>query len=267
MLQAKLEYINLYQCESGFTTKERFFTFPYLLYVHSGQGQFKIGPTTYAGNMGDLFFCPAGTGNTIIADRSEPFLLTGIDFRATDGQPETEPPPPLPSSGAGLDALRPQINILANVFLVGLINRMVSEYQLGRVFAQDICSALLAALLIDLMRDAQTVQAAMDNIQLAMLDYLQKNSGRTVTGAEMASTFAYHRSSINRILIAASGMSLREYQIAARIRMAAELLSYSNRPLSEIAALCGYGSPIFFARQFQEKTGQSPSKYRQSRLP
>lgn len=260
MLQAHLDYINLFPCDRGFTTGERIFTFPYLLYVHRGKGIFKIGSQALTGTMGDLFYCPAGTGNTIIADPADPFLLTGIDFMLT-GQPTANRQPP----DDLLAPVRPQLNILANTFLVSLINQMVSEFRLGRIYAREICSALLTAMLVELIRLGQTDIAEKDKIQTALLDYLRNCSGKTVDHAEMSRAFSYHKSSVNRIMTAATGLSLREYQIAARIKMAAELLAYSSRPLSEIAALCGYGSPIFFSRQFREKTGQTPRAYRQAR--
>jgi len=259
MLQAKLDYINLYPCDPGFTTSERVFTFPYLLYVHQGKGQFKIGSATYPGVMGDLFFCPAGVGNTIRADAEDPFLLTGIDFRITGGSSV------LTGSQTCLEMLPPRLNILANPFQIALIKHMIGEYQTGRIGGREICDALLAALLLALVRDARSAQTTRSDVQAAMLDYLQNNRSRLIDSAEMARIFAYHRSSINRIMTAATGLSLREYQIAARIRMASELLAYSNRPLHEIAGLCGYGSPIFFSRQFKEKTGQSPREYRLAR--
>ncbi len=250
-MKATLDYINLYQCEKGFATGERVFDFPYLLYVHKGKGQYKLGGVWYECNMGDMFFCPAGTGNTIAADADDPFLLSGVDFRL-----QASGPPP---------AIAPSLNILADSFLVSLINRMISEYALGRVRSRDICDAFLTALILELQRLSDTGKPGRGNTQAEMLEYLRGNTGRTVGGAELASAFSYHKSTINRIVTAATGMSPREYQIAARIRMAEELLAYSNRPMSEIATLCGYTSPIFFSRQFREKTGKTPGEYRRVR--
>ena len=249
-MQTRLDYINLYQCDRGFTTQERVFDFPYLLFVHRGAGVYRIGQTPYAAAMGDLFFCPAGTGNTILADGEDPFLLSGIDFRVTSG-PALELPP--------------KMNILANGFLVSLVNRMAREYELGRIHSRDICDSLLSAMLLELLRASRLSPSGRADRELEMLEYLRANTGRTVSLAEVSRAFSYHRSSVNRILLAATGMSLREYQIAARIRKAAELLAYSNRPLGEIAALCGYSSQIFFSRQFRLKTGQTPGEYRRGR--
>lgn len=252
MLQAALDVINLYQCEKGFATGERVFDFPYLLYVHKGKGVYKIGGAAFEGNMGDLFYCPAGAGNTILADREDPFLLSGIDFR-------------LKETGDAAFDIAPRTNILADSFLVSLINRMVSEFALGRVRSREICNALLTAILLELQRIANTGRPGRENVQSSMLAYLRDNMRRTVGSEELAAAFSYHKSTVNRIVTAATGMSPREYQISSRIRMAEELLAYSNRTLNEIASLCGYASQIFFSRQFREKTGRTPGEYRRSR--
>lgn len=251
-LRARLDYINLYQCDSGFATGERVFDFPYLLYVHKGLGTFRIGQAAHTGRMGDLFFCPAGVGNTIAADGEDPFLLTGIDFRA-DG------------AGDSLSSLLGRVSLLPHPFLISLVNQMVSEHAVGKIRSGEICDALLTALLHELIRFARIGPPGEESVRQQVLGYLRDNGGRTVCSSELSNVFSYHRSSVNRIVRSATGLSPRAYQIAARIRMAEELLAYSNRPLGEIAALCGYASPVFFSRQFREKTGRTPGAYRRAR--
>lgn len=66
--QAQFDVINYFPCEKGFFTPPRVFHYPYLLYVHSGKGDYKIGQKRYSCVQGDLFF--AGKGKKIR------FLLT-----------------------------------------------------------------------------------------------------------------------------------------------------------------------------------------------
>lgn len=256
MQQAALDLINLYQCDHGFATGERVFDFPYLLYVHKGKGVYRIGTVDYTGTIGDLFFCPAGVGNTILADWEDPFLLSGIDFRFTGGGQ---------AAGNPATALPAKLNLLPHPFLVMLINQMVTEFKDGRIHSGGICDHLLSALVLELARLGRAGLPGTGNVQLSMLEYLRSNTGRTIGNAEMSKAFSYHKSSVNRIVTAATGMSPREYQISARIKTAAELLAYSKRPLGEIASLCGYGSAVFFSRQFKAKMGCTPGEYRRSR--
>ena len=43
---------------------------------------------------------------------------------------------------------------------------------------------------------------------------------------------------------------------------AARLLETTDEPITQVAARCGYGSPSYFTKSFREKTGLSPSAYR-----
>ena len=82
-IQPHLRIINLYQCTSGFDTGFRRLYDYYFLYVHSGKGVITIGENVYVTLPGDLFFCPPGIRNRILADNTEPFLLSGIEFDFT----------------------------------------------------------------------------------------------------------------------------------------------------------------------------------------
>lgn len=252
---ASLQLINLYQCTPGFFTVERVFDYHYLLYVHKGLGAFKIGNTLYTGTMGDILFCPAGVANTIYADEKDPFLLSGIEFRLW-GEPDGK---------AGAHRLLPKINLLHNPHGVGLIRQMVDEIAYSRIYSGQIADALMTALYLELLRVSQIGVQDEGNVTLQMLDYIKGHFDREITYRELSERFSYHKSSINRLIRAATGMSLREYLIDLRLKAAMELLAYSRRPQNEIATLCGYNSAIFFSRQFKEKTGSTPSDYRRSR--
>ncbi len=50
--------------------------------------------------------------------------------------------------------------------------------------------------------------------------------------------------------------------IQSRIQYACELLAFNNKPLEEIAEMCGYRSVEHFIRQFKSTMGVTPGKYR-----
>lgn len=58
------------------------------------------------------------------------------------------------------------------------------------------------------------------------------------------------------------GISYMDDLIHARIRKAKNLLKESNLTIREIASGCGYQSTTHFVRQFKNKTGVTPSEYR-----
>ena len=53
-----------------------------------------------------------------------------------------------------------------------------------------------------------------------------------------------------------------QYMLKMRIDRAKQLLTNSNAPIKEIAALCGFTTLEVFYRQFHKSTGLSPAEYR-----
>jgi len=60
-----------------------------------------------------------------------------------------------------------------------------------------------------------------------------------------------------------TGLSPKDYQVQLKLKRAKALLMGSDLPISVIAAETGYESIYHFSKVFKEKTGYSPSQYRQ----
>ena len=240
-----MQVINLYQCEPGFATPERVFDYDYLLYVHQGKGTYRIGQVSCQAGMGDLFYCPPGVGNTILADEKEPFLLSGIECTAPDFR----------------EKLGRRNSLLSRPFLTEVISQMVAEYHYGKNGSREICDSLLSVLLFCLARMEGGGRDGRETSE-ELIEYIAGNLHRNITHQELSRIFGYHKNTINRMLEKKTGLSFKNYLISLRIKKAEELLKYSVRPMDEIAELCGYTSQVFFARQFKEKMGMTPTKYR-----
>jgi AraC-like DNA-binding protein len=249
--ETNLLMINLYQCEKGFKTDERFLNNYYFLYVHSGEGKFKIDKTIYKTKAGDLYFCKKDIGNTIIADEQDPFLLTGVDFTIVGGD-------------ESILKIPEKINILSEQFLISLIFHMINEFKEGKIFSREICSATLKAFVYEVFKFSKLGFDNNENIKIKMLKYIEENYNEEITYKMLSSITNYHKNSINRIIKSITGMSLREYVITLRIKKATQLLLYSSKSVASIAELCGYNSPIFFSRQFKEKMGKKPLEFRKA---
>lgn len=250
-LHCQMHVTNLYQCDPGFRTEKRIFPYHYLLYVHKGKGWYRIGNHTYTAAAGDLFYCPPNEANTIMASEEDPFLLSGIEFVCNqeqlleDGLPTAE-------------------NILSDPFLVSSIREMMMEYRYGRTYSAAIGSHILASLLLRLLREPRSNTSDKRDTVSSLLHYIQNHLDRQVTHAELSREFSYHKNSINHLLKTATGMSLKNYQLALRIKKASVLLAYSDKTIREIAELCGYQSTPFFSKQFKEKTGTTPLQFRKN---
>ncbi|MHB1452969.1 MAG: helix-turn-helix domain-containing protein [Saccharofermentanales bacterium] len=272
-LNPRMLMINLFPCDPGFCTNDRIAQTPYLLYIHSGRGWFVIDAVRYEAHPGDLFFCAVGRSNTIIADNQDPFILSGIDFLFCSISP--------PAGDALVDEsgivagvvstddeslsslFTPVINLSSDDGHDYLIREMIGSYEDSTILSLAYCDSLLKSFILNVVSyrfSGKSVRSEASEV----LKYISANSSIGLTIEELARRFNYHPSTINRIVKAAAGMSVKEYQIDIRIKKAKSLLLYSGKSITEIALACGYNDVFFFSRQFKKKTSFLPSAFRKS---
>lgn len=61
-----------------------------------------------------------------------------------------------------------------------------------------------------------------------------------------------------------TGMSIIDYLLKTRLKEAERLLMYTEKPISEVADLCGFSSQQYFYLMFRKHIGTSPSTYRKN---
>lgn len=83
--------------------------------------------------------------------------------------------------------------------------------------------------------------------------------------AALAAELGLGLSTLRRRFRAATGMSLHDYVLQARMASARALLDETDLPLKAISERLGYDSVYFFARQFRRRVGVPPGLYRRSR--
>ncbi len=94
--------------------------------------------------------------------------------------------------------------------------------------------------------------------------YLQTHIHESVSLEELAQRFFMSRSYLTRSFRNITGFSVVEYMTYIRIQKAQQLLLESDRSITEIADLCGFGNITYFEKVFKEATGQTPVQYRKN---
>ncbi len=277
-----LRTINLYPCASGFDTGDRVLFNPYLLYVHAGRGRFRIGDTLHEAEPGDLYHCPAGVVQRIIADRDEPFLLTGIDFDWTRHHEGAEMPWPTtpqrfehgriprPLFVPDLEQFPVLVRLPGDEPLREMLLTILEAYDRRARYWEVLAGGLLKCVLAVMMqawhlREAEGRPPEIDRRLGAVIRYLAAHHGPGITCAAVAARFHYHPDHLSRRMVRYAGMSLKQYLTGLRIREAITLLRYSDRTITEIAEQTGFSSPAHFSRTFRLETGHPPSALR--RMP
>ena len=72
------------------------------------------------------------------------------------------------------------------------------------------------------------------------------------------------RSYLTRSFRNVTGFSVVEYMTYIRIQKAQQLLRESDRSITEIADLCGFGNITYFEKVFKTTTGHTPVQYRKT---
>lgn len=93
-------------------------------------------------------------------------------------------------------------------------------------------------------------------------DYIAQHINQKLSVNEMANEIGFNRSYISQRFKAEEGISIQEYIMKERVRMAENMLKYSDATISRIAEYLGFSSQSHMGIHFKKYTGFSPKEYR-----
>ncbi|RCX09914.1 two-component system response regulator YesN [Anaerobacterium chartisolvens] len=92
--------------------------------------------------------------------------------------------------------------------------------------------------------------------------YIAQNIDKEITCEEIAAKVFLNPIYLTRIFKKETGMAVSEYLQQERLKVAQDLLSRTNMPVSNVAAHVGYSNFSHFSRMFRKYTGLSPVDFR-----
>jgi AraC-like DNA-binding protein len=102
-----------------------------------------------------------------------------------------------------------------------------------------------------------------DYIATAAMEHLHKHYLEPVSIEELTRFLGYSRTRTYELFKSQTGLTPKDYLQRLRVQKAEELLSKTNRPITEIAHAVGFSSSQYFSTVFRRYTGQSPAGFRQ----
>lgn len=108
------------------------------------------------------------------------------------------------------------------------------------------------------LRDGERVKA--------MLQYIQEHYGGELTLAKIAESASISENECLRCFRSMISCTPIQYVKQVRIQKAAELLSSTNRKISDIGEECGFQEMSYFAKTFRELKGCTPGDFRKLNL-
>ncbi len=97
-----------------------------------------------------------------------------------------------------------------------------------------------------------------------MLNYIHANYQEKIELRDIAAAASISERECSRCFAKSLGMTPFQYVLNYRIRRAAELLSETKKPVTEIAYAAGFFGNSYFGKTFKELMGMTPNEYRRS---
>lgn len=159
----------------------------------------------------------------------------------------------------------------ATATLRALLQALINELQRTRELRDVLAKTLLRAILVELKRivalevSTTAVYTKSEQRVQDLITELSSNCGQQWTLTEMARLCEIRRTQLCKIFQKLTGSTPMEYLSRIRIEHAKTLLRRSDVKVIDIAFECGYSSSQYFANNFKQATGMTPSVYRKER--
>ena len=95
-----------------------------------------------------------------------------------------------------------------------------------------------------------------------VIDYIESHLDGKLDLETVSEAVHYSKYHLHRIFTETVGMTIHDYVQRRQLTEAAKLLAFSEKPISEVAYVCGYDSQQAFSYAFKSMYKTSPAKYR-----
>jgi len=233
--------------------------------VTAGRGTMNHAGRVYEVQAGDCFVFRMWHRCVGVHDPKTPLTVHWCEFRFLDSEGK-----PVLLSDAASDRL-PAVHRrpLDLPFLTQVFDRAIRyASESGR---QAVANVWMEATLQELERqDAQRPRSGLELEHYEAIREvtaaIRREPGRPWSVRELSKQLHYSPDHFTRVFRAVRGESPREFWVRTRIEEAKHLISMSSYSMSRIADLLGYSDVYHFSKQFKEKTGVPPSRFRARRL-
>ncbi len=142
------------------------------------------------------------------------------------------------------------------------LNKILNEFAIKKISYQEISSAILKRILIQLYRDSISLSEKSQNAVYNIINYINENYAEPITNSVLSKISGYNERHLNRLFINHTGVSLHKYIINKRMAEAAQLLTHTDSSISAIADAVGFTNLTNFSVTFKNHYGMTANSYR-----
>ncbi len=256
------------------TAAKAFYTCRILLFLR-GRSTFVFGGETFQTEPGSVLYIPAL--ERYATQFTEDQELVQICFDPIPCRTEQEiPMPPFYAPDAGNpNLLREPVTVtdapeLQTPFMVrGLAEAEAIAAAFLREYSEKLygyrlrCRGMLLDLLVTLLR-LEHVSGSVGQLALTrqILDYIHDHCDSRLDRDTLSAVFHYHPGHISRLVRQATGMTLHQYILEAKLHRAELLLRTTPLPITQIALQLSFYDSSHFSAVFKAHRGILPREYR-----
>jgi len=147
-----------------------------------------------------------------------------------------------------------------------LMSLIITEFSMWEEYKDMLLSSLLKSVITAIVRvslySRNTKENKSQKIVSDIISYINLNYERPISNEDIAEKFHFNSAYLNRVFRKNTGRSIHEFLLNCRIAAAKEMLCSQGFSVGEIAEKCGFSSSYYFSKIFKQKTGLTPSAYR-----
>lgn len=123
---------------------------------------------------------------------------------------------------------------------------------------------LILAELLEICEFTESEDRSSQDLYSKILFYIQENSKKPITSADIAKSLGYSQSYVSRYFKSNFGITLSAYLTVVRLKSAAALMSTDKHSITYCAMESGFSSMRTFYRAFVAEFGCTPKEYMKS---
>ena len=243
-----------------------------IFYVLAGEAKICINDHTYSMRPHTVFYCCSDSTYTISSSGVD---LICVNFDLTqDNRCREQPYSPVRLSGTNalppagscfvedLCILNQHILLENGMVCRELLEEILGEFSTRRIHYRESASALLKALLVQLLRGSMERVSQSAGAVKKIIDHIHTHYDEPMSNALFSQLTGYHEYYLNRLFTRHTGSTIHQYILDVRISHARKILLNTDLPLSVIAEKVGFNSNTYFSTYFRQIAGLSPAQFR-----
>ena len=227
------------------------------VWVMNGQVEYRADDVIFKAPPGSIVLCRRGSTDFFQWDRRHrtKHAYVHFDILSVPGSWPCEDKWPVVVTPEEGDTMRPLLKHLINW-------RTTGDPSLQTLSLHHVLTAFVSGQSSTRELAPEALPEAVDRALAHIRQKMEKDPAAPIALEDLADAAFVTPEHLCRLFRSATGKSPAETVRLARLDRAVTLLTRSNYSISEIADLCGFGSPFHFSRRFKDAFGQSPRAVR-----